>query len=162
MLSNFLSRFLTLCDPDPRFVLVWHSITELINSLAMCADCRLQALLFFSTVLIHNISNFMTCFRNILGQKTLKNTTKITQRNHENLWLLNQVIYTKSLLTVSSVVLFDNFFLACWFHFPLLVPSSNWSLVWQKCLQQTCVSHAFASCEALLGFKKILPDRLST
>ena len=110
MLSNFLSRFLTLCDPDPRFVLVWHSITELINSLAMCADCRLQALLFFSTVLIHNISNFMTCFCNILGQRTLKNTTEITQRNHENLWLLNQVIYTKSLLTVSSVVLFDNFF----------------------------------------------------
>ena len=29
-----VSRFLTLCDPDPRFVLVWHSITELINSLA--------------------------------------------------------------------------------------------------------------------------------
>lgn len=84
MLSNFLSRFLTLCDPDPRFVLVWHSITELINSLAMCADCRLQALLFFSTVLIHNISNFMTCFCNILNRS--KNPKKYNWNNSKKPW----------------------------------------------------------------------------
>ena len=36
-----VSRFLTLCDPDPRFVLVWHSITELINSLARLQTSKL-------------------------------------------------------------------------------------------------------------------------